>query len=302
MIPDYQTLMRPVLESVKNNQRKISDVVEEISKKFSLTDEERQRLLPSGKQTIIANRTHWAKTYLKQAGLVATTKRGWFEITQRGSEVLLQNSTIDNEFLSKFDEFEEFRGRRGSVKDSDPQTTIDKEVTPDEELLEAHRKLENNLAANLLDAARNSTPDFFEELIVQLFVAMGYGGSAEITANRLGRSGDNGVDGVINQDALGVDQIFLQAKRYAATNTVGAGEIRDFFGALNIAKATKGIFVTTSSFSPSAKQTVQDLGSRIVLVDGSQLALLMIKHNIGCKQKEVLWIKEIDEDFFEKID
>lgn len=174
--------------------------------------------------------------------------------------------------------------------------------TPDENLQEAHLKLQAALAASLLDYARNASPRFFEQLIVDLFISMGYGGSSEEAGRALGQSGDNGVDGVIDQDPLGVDQIYLQAKRYGSDNSVGAGDIRNFYGALSIKKATKGIFVTTSSFTSSAKQTARDLGSRIVLIDGTQLAKLMVQYNIGCRDKDVLRIKQIDEGYFEELD
>jgi len=172
--------------------------------------------------------------------------------------------------------------------------------TPDENLQSAHKKLEAALAANLLDYVRSASPIFFENLIVDLLIAMGYGGTSEDAGRALGQSGDNGVDGVIDQDPLGVDQIYLQAKRYGPANSVGPGDIRDFYGALSIKKATKGIFVTTSHFTGSAEQTAKDLGSRIVLIDGPQLAKLMIKYNIGCRDKDVLHIKQIDEGYFDE--
>ncbi|MCB2066710.1 MAG: restriction endonuclease [Erythrobacter sp.] len=297
--------MRPVLASAAQGPRKISDVVEEMSAHFGLSEAERQQLLPSGQQTTIANRTHWARSYLKQAGLVRNIRRGWFEITDRGRDILEdQNVRIDSKFLERFEEFQEFkdRGKSGEVTSNLElgQSSVDLEPsTPDETLQAAHRKLEDALAASLLDYARTSSPAFFEQLIVDLLVAMGYGGSSSEAGRALGQSGDDGVDGVIDQDALGVDQIYLQAKRYQANNSVGPAHIRDFYGALSIKKATKGIFVTTSHFTSSAQQTARDLGLRIVLIDGPQLAKLMIQHNVGCRDKEVLHIKQIDEAYFD---
>ncbi len=304
MIPNYQSLMRPVLESARNEPRKISDVVEEISDRLDLSDEHRQELLPSGKQTKIANRVHWARAYLKQAGLVRNVRRGWFELTDRGRSVLSDASiTLDAKYLEQFDEFQEFKSR-SKDSGSDPTDDIVPENlvnTPDENLQAAHKKLEAALAASLLDYVRSASPLFFEVLIVDLLLAMGYGGTSEDAGRALGQSGDNGVDGVIDQDPLGVDQIYLQAKRYGSSNSVGSGDIRDFYGALSIKKATKGIFVATSHFTPSATQTAKDLGSRIVLIDGPQLAKLMIKYNIGCRNKDVLHIKQIDEGYFEEV-
>ncbi|WP_281982219.1 restriction endonuclease [Thalassorhabdomicrobium marinisediminis] len=303
MIPNYQSLMRPVLECARNEPRKISDVVEEISDQLNLSEEERQDLLPSGKQTIIANRVHWARSYLKQAGLVRNIRRGWYELTDRGRSVLKDPSVdLNSKYLEQFDEFQDFKSRS---RDEDPTEVVPEESdatasTPDERLQEAHRKLEAALAASLLDYMRQSSPMFFEKLIVDLLIAMGYGGTSDDAGRALGQSGDNGVDGVIDQDPLGVDQIYLQAKRYGPNNTVGSGDIRDFYGALSLKKATKGIFVTTSYFTASATRTATDLGSRIVLIDGPQLAKLMIKYNIGCRDKDVLHIKQIDETYFDE--
>lgn len=304
MIPDYQSLMRPVLECARNQPRKISEVVEEISERLGLTDEERQQLLPSGKQTTITNRVHWARSYLKQAGMVRNTKRGWYELTERGRNALNDATLqIDAKYLAQFEEFQDFktRGKGDGQDDSNTGEDVTSANTPDENLQAAHKRLEAALAANLLDFVRTASPLFFENLIVDLIIAMGYGGTSEDAGRALGQSGDNGVDGVIDQDPLGVDQIYLQAKRYGAGNSVGPGEIRDFYGALSIKKATKGIFVTTSHFTGSAAQTAKDLGLRIVLIDGPQLAKLMIQYNIGCRDKDVLHIKQIDESYFDEV-
>jgi len=302
MIPDYQSLMRPVLECATQGPRKISNVVDEISDNLQLTPEERQQLLPSGKQTTITNRIHWSRSYLKQAGLVRNIKRGWYELTERGRTILADETIkLNSKYLAQFDEFQEFRSR--TTESQSTKTAIEEEIstnTPDESLQAAHKKLEDALAASLLDFVRTTSPAFFEELIVDLFISMGYGGSSQDAGRALGQSGDGGIDGVIDQDPLGVDQIYLQAKRYGPVNSVGPGDIRDFYGALSIKKATKGIFVTTSHFTAAASQTARDLGSRIVLIDGAQLAKLMIKYNIGCRDKDVLHIKQIDESYFDE--
>lgn len=302
MIPDYQSLMRPVLECATKGEVRIRDVVDKLSDMFGLTDEERDELLPSGKQTRFSNRVHWAKSYLKQAGLVKATKRAYFVITDRGKAALADSDAdINKSYLEQFEEFQEFQSRTKDSEGADilPADDIESTATPDELLRAAHKKINATLSAELLDRVREASPLFFETLIVQLLLAMGYGGSSENAGRALGKSGDDGVDGVIDQDPLGVDQIYVQAKRYTEGNSVGAGAIRDFFGALSLKKAQKGIFVTTSSFSPSAIQTAKDLSTRIVLIDGVQLARLLTRYNIGCREEEVIHLKKIDEDFFE---
>lgn len=301
MIPDYQTLMRPVLKSAAEGEVRISSVIDELAEEFALTDEERDELLPSGKQSRFANRVHWAKGYLKQAGLVRPTRRAHFIITDRGRDVLGTEDMINAAYLERFDEFQEFKNRtRESASDEVAVTaTIEETATPDEVLRAAHRKINAALSADLIDRVREVSPAFFENLIVELLLAMGYGGTSEDAGRALGKSGDDGIDGVIDQDPLGVDQIYVQAKRYAEGNNIGAGAIRDFYGALSLKKAQKGIFVTTSAFSPSAIQTARDLGSRIVLIDSVQLAKLLIRYNIGCRDEEVIHLKKIDEDFFD---
>lgn len=301
MIPDYQALMRPVLECAASGEVRISDVVDRLADNFQLTDEERNELLPSGKQTRFSNRVHWAKSFLEQAGLVKATRRAHFVITDRGKEALKDNKEINASYLEKYPEFQRFRSR--TMEDDALEWLQSREVedtaTPDEVLRAAHKKINAALSAELLDRVRAAPPNFFEHLIIELLLAMGYGGTWEDAGRALGRSGDDGVDGVIDQDPLGVDQIYVQAKRYAEGNNIGSGAIRDFFGALSLKKASKGIFVTTSSFSASAIQTARDRGSRIVLIDGIDLARLLIRYNIGCRDEEVIHLKKIDEGFFE---
>jgi len=305
-VPNFEEVRRPVLEKAARGEQRISDVVEEISNDLNLSVEDRETLLPSGKQTRIANRVHWAKSYLKHAGLVKNTRWGHFEITDRGRELLNTHSgKITKEDLRNFTEFLEFEARTNESDDDEkPLIVSDTEVeesssTPDEIMRKAYEKINNALAYELLEKVRESSPLFFERLIVELLLAMNYGGSAQEAGRNLGQSGDGGVDGVIDQDPLGVDQIYIQAKRYKEGNNIGSGDIRDFFGALNIKRASKGIFVTTSDFSPAAKQTAAALGSRIVLINGKRFARLMVKYNIACREEDVLTIKKIDEDFFE---
>jgi restriction system protein len=301
-VPDYQSLMLPVLLAAAAGERRIGAVVESLAEELGLSEAARAALLASGRQTIFANRVHWAKTYLAKAGLVEATKRGHFRLTQRGVDVLAASpERIDNRFLSRFEEFRQFSDRSAQPTDDEvvPEPADAAEQTPDEIMRAAHRRIEAALAEDLLDRVRAAPPDFFERLIVNLLLAMGYGGSAADAGRALGRSGDDGVDGVIDQDALGLDRVYIQAKRYAAANTVGSGAIRDFFGSLDRHKAAKGLFVTTSAFTASARETADYLSKRIVLIDGDQLTRLMIRHNVGCRIEEILHLKKLDEDFFE---
>jgi restriction system protein len=303
-IPDYQSLMLPVLDASSRGEVRIGEVAEELADKLGLSSEERSELLPSGKQTVFNNRVHWAKSYLSKANLVEITRRGYFRITPRGQAVLdSKPAHVDNKLLMQFEEFRQFRERSSAPEKPDSQPTNpaleDQRQTPDESMRMAHRQIETALGHDLLKRIREAPPDFFERLMVNLLVSMGYGGSAEEAGRTLGRSGDDGVDGVVDQDALGLDRVYIQAKRYAAGHSIGAGAIRDFFGSLDRHKASKGLFVTTSAFSSSARETAEFLSKRIVLIDGDQLARLMIRHNVGCRIEETLHIKKIDEDFFE---
>jgi restriction system protein len=303
-IPDYQSLMLPVLDASSRGEVRIGEVAEELADKLGLSSEERSELLPSGKQTVFNNRVHWAKSYLSKANLVEITRRGYFRITPRGQAVLdSKPAHVDNKLLMQFEEFRQFRERSSAPEKPDSQPTNpaleDQRQTPDESMRMAHRQIETALGHDLLKRIREAPPDFFERLMVNLLVSMGYGGSADEAGRTLGRSGDDGVDGVVDQDALGLDRVYIQAKRYAAGNSIGAGAIRDFFGSLDRHKASKGLFVTTSAFSSSARETAEFLSKRIVLIDGDQLARLMIRHNVGCRIEETLHIKKIDEDFFE---
>ena len=304
-IPDYQSLMLPVLAASSNGEVRIGAVVEQLADQLVLTPQERSELLPSGKQTVFSNRVHWAKSYLSKAHLVELTRRGHFRITPRGQTVFAsQPARIDTKLLMQFEEFRQFRERSSGAEEQGDEAVSpsadDQKQTPDETMRTAHLQIETALGQDLLDRVRSAPPDFFERLIVNLLLSMGYGGSRADKAGRtLGRSGDDGVDGVIDQDALGLDRVYIQAKRYAAGNNIGSGAIRDFFGSLDRHKATKGLFVTTSTFSVSARETAEFLSKRIVLIDGDQLAALMVQQNVGCRIEDTLHIKKIDEEFFD---
>lgn len=303
-VPDYQSLMLPVLMISAAGEIRVGDAVDRLAEQLNLTPDERAQLLPSGKQTSFGNRVHWAKTHLAKAGLLENTRRGHFRITGRGRRVIAAHpARIDNAFLNQFAEWRQFKEKSVSdVAQGAPpieSTLVSRTETPDEIMRVAHKQVETSLGQDLLDRVRAAPPAFFERLMVNLLLSMGYGGSAADAGRALGRSGDDGVDGVIDQDALGLDRVYIQAKRYAEGNNIGSGSIRDFFGSLDRHKATKGLFVTTSTFSLSAKETAEFLSKRIVLIDGEYLAKLMIRYNVGCRIEEVLHIKKVDEDFFE---
>jgi restriction system protein len=306
-IPDFQTLMLPILRIADEGEVRISDVVERLADEFALSPDERSHLLPSGRQTTFANRAHWAKSYLGKAGLVELTKRAHFRITEQGRQVLgSPPERIDIKYLNRFPSFQQFRDTEeeratgDGTASSSPTVDTTTVLTPDEVMRSAHRQLEAALADELMQRIRSGTPVFFESLVVRLLVGMGYGGSVtDVSKALVGGTGDGGVDGVIDQDQLGLDRIYVQAKRYAEGNTIGSGAIRDFFGSLDRFKASKGLFVTASTFSPSARETADLLSKRIVLIDGEQLTRLMIRHSVGCRIEETLYVKKVDEEFFE---
>jgi restriction system protein len=295
-VPDFQSLMLPLLEMSSLDEASIADIIEKLAARLQLTPAERAELLPSGKQAMFNNRVHWAKFHLGKAGLLENVRRGYFRITELGTKTLAAKPTrIDLNYLNRFEPFRQFREKSAAVADADPASELPKFVdqtqTPDELMRSAHKQIDRALAQDLLDRIRAAPPSFFEKLIVNLLLSMGFGGSVVDAGKAIGRSGDDGIDGVIDQDALGLDRIYIQAKRYAEG---------DFFGSLDRHKAAKGLFVTTSAFSSSARETAAFLSKRIVLIDGDQLAQLMIRHNVGCRIEDTLHIKKLDEDFFEQ--
>jgi len=303
-VPDFQSLMLPVLAVAAHGEIRIGDATIQLADQLRITEEERSQLLPSGKKERFSNRVHWAQFYLTKAMLVERTRRGYFKITPRGREVLNSGvSRIDIAYLSRFEEFRAFKEKSAPAHDGEArpaeQTFVTQVQTPDEVMRLAHKQIDAALAQDLLERVRSAPPAFFERLLVNLLLSMGFGGSADEAGRALGRSGDDGVDGVIDQDALGLDRVYIQAKRYAAGNNIGSGAIRDFFGSLDRHKATKGLFVTTSTFSSSARETADFLSKRIVLIDGEQLGKLMIRNSVGCRVEETFHIRKLDEDFFE---
>ena len=305
-VPDYQSLMLPVLIQSASGEVRIGDVVDRLAHQLELSEDDLAELIPSGKQTTFSNRVHWAKSYLKQAGLVEATRRAHFQITERGKGVLKKGlSRIDINYLKQFPEFVAFQNRSNIGDDNDElvvspkYTVVDESQTPDDLMRITNRAINAALGQDIIDRIIIGTPAFFERVVVSLLLSMGYGGTFAEAGRAIGKAGDDGVDGVIDQDTLGLDRVYIQAKRYQLDNSIGPGAIRDFFGSLDMHKATKGLFVTTSTFTKSAMETADKLGKRIVLIDGRALAQLMVRFNVGCRVEEVFEFKKIDEEFFE---
>jgi restriction system protein len=306
-IPDYQTLMLPVLRAVADGQEhRFRNVVETLAAEYQLTDEERNMLLPSGTAPLFDNRVGWARTYLKQAGVVESRKRGYFNITERGKALLARNlARIDNGILHQYPEFSAFRPKKGgdpqptAMPVSQPSMTAPEvdESTPEESFAQAYQRLRSTLEAELLDQVKSSTASFFERLVIDLLVAMGYGGSRADAGQVLGRSGDGGIDGTIKEDKLGLDVIYVQAKKW--DDTVGRPEIQKFAGALQGQRAHKGVFITTATFSREAKEFVGQISTKVILIDGALLVQLMVDHNVGVSTVNSFAIKKIDSDYFD---
>ncbi len=299
-VPEFQSIMLPLLKLLKDGQeRTVGGAIDPLAETLKLSEEDKKEILPSGKQKRFNNRVAWAKAYLGMAGLVETPTRGKYKITQRGLDVLKQNpERIDRKFLEKFSEFQEFQKRTKRKTSSNEEIGKVDSENPEETLGNAYQELRDNLARDLLDKVKQSPPDFFERLVVDLLVKMGYGGSIQDAGRAIGRSGDEGIDGVIKEDRLGLDVIYIQAKRWEAT--VGRPEIQKFAGALQGQSAKKGIFITTSNFSREARGFVDKIEVKIVLIDGEQLAEFMIDHNVGVSPFVSYDVKKIDWDYFEE--
>lgn len=296
-IPDYQTCMLPLLRFYSDGQEhNFREAVEALAKDFKLSDIEKREMLPSGQQEIFNNRIGWARTYLKKAGLIDSPKRGLNKITARGLEVLKQNPPkIDVHFLSQFKEFQEFRALRRNKGNEQSEPEMN-DKTPEEFLESAYQSIRNDLALDLLQLLKTCSPSFFERLVVEVIVKMGYGGTRQDAGKAIGRSGDGGIDGIIKEDKLGLDAIYIQAKRWE--NTVGRPDIQKFVGALTGLRARKGLFITTSNFSSEAEDYVSRIDARVVLINGKTLAQLMIEHNVGVSTVNIYEVKKVDSDYF----
>lgn len=305
-VPDYQSMMLPLLRYADERKGEISigEAIEPLGVKMKLSEADLKEMLPSGIQVTFVNRIGWAATYMKKAGLLEPSRRGYFKITQRGIDLLKTKPTrIDVRLLKQYPEFQAFQQNKGTTasdrKSSVAQVVESESTTPSEALERAYKNLRETLADELIDKLKKATPAFFERVVVELLVTMGYGGSRADAGKAIGRSGDGGIDGIIKEDKLGLDVVYVQAKRWD-TNSVGRPDVMQFAGALQAQKATKGIFMTTSRFTEDARNYVSQIGSKIVLVDGEQLCQLMIEHDVGVSVVSLYPVKRIDTDYFEE--
>lgn len=299
-VPGFQDMTLPMLKLAADGTTwSLADARARLATGFKLSTEEQEELLPSGKQSRYANRVAWAKVYLERGGLIASPARGKFAITQRGREVLQHPpERITIEFLGQYPEFQEFRSRSTNQAQEEQQQP-DSVQSPEEALESAYLTIRQNLASEILARVKSCSPRFFEHLVVELLLQMGYG-KAGGNGERVGQSGDEGIDGIISEDRLGLEMVYLQAKRWEGT--VGRPEIQKFVGALHGKRARKGVFITTGSFSAEAVSYVQHIDPRIALIDGAQLADFMIDVGVGVSSSRTLELKHIDSDFFEEQD
>ena len=296
-IPDFQTIMLPFLKLTGDGQEhRYLEAIANLADIFELTADERKARLPSDVDEVFNNRVGWAKTFLKKAGLVEATRRGYCKITARGREVLKGNpKRIDMKFLEQFPDYREWRAIKPKAKPI--KTTLDSEVqTPEEALEAAHQNLRETLANDLLQQLKTSPPALFEKIVVELLVKMGYGGSRKDAGQAIGKSGDEGIDGIIKEDKLGLDIIYIQAKRWK--DAVGRVELQKFAGALDGKHANKGIFITTSEFHDTAREFVKTISKKIVLINGDDLTQFMIDNGIGVTSVATFEVKKIDSDYF----
>lgn len=299
-IPDYQTIMLPLLKLLSNQQElTFRDAVELLASQFELSDGERKELLPSGQQEVFDNRVGWARTYMKKAGLLESTHRGIFKITNRGLEVLRKNpSRINVSFLKQFPEFIEFQLLKKDPLEKEEKIDEDTTRTPEEQLEESYQKIRKTISQELINKVIKLTPSLFEKLVIELLVRMGYGGSIKDAGKAIGRSGDEGIDGTIKEDKLGLDIVYIQAKRWNEKFSVGRPEIQKFVGALAGQGAKKGIFITTSYFTKEAMEYTPKNETKIVLIDGERLTQLMIDYDLGVSTVGKYEIKRVDNDYF----
>jgi len=299
-IPDYQTIMKPLLEFLKKHPgpQRMQDLIEALSSHFSLSETEKEILLPSGQQNVINNRVGWARTYLKKAGLLDDPKRGYVEINEKGLSVLSKNpESINVKYLNQFKDFQEFRKKRKKQIDESNKVTQyetdESDITPNEMVEKGLELINAELAEELLGKIERNSPAFFESIVLDLLSSMGYG-KGKVT----GRSGDGGIDGFISQDALGIEKIYFQAKRFTSNNKVTASMIRDFVGSLDLQGVSKGVFITSSDFPHDTERVLSGTHKSIVLINQTKLLNLMIQYNIGVSVEKKFEIKRIDSDYF----
>lgn len=296
-IPDYQSIMLPLLKFASDQkEHSINEAIKFLADQFNLSQDERKELLPSGQQEVFVNRVGWARTYLKKSGLLEAPRRGIIKINARGKKILDSNpNEINNKLLSQFDEFKQFKTRRR--KQNNDQDEIAVQIkTPEEAFESAYENLRNELANDILDHLKKCDPSLFEKIVIEVLVKMGYGGTLRDAGKAIGKSGDEGIDGIIKEDRLGLDIIYVQAKRW--DGNIGRPEIQKFAGALQGQRAKKGIFITTSNFSKDAIDFVSKIDSKIILIDGEQLSEYMIDFNVGVTTTSTYELKKIDSDYF----
>ena len=306
-VPDFQTLMLPALREFADGADHVTkDIRQRVADRLKLTPEDIGEVLPSGGQTRFANRAAWAIVYMKQAALLESVRRGVYRITPRGQEVLAAApDQLNMQFLERYPEYRDFRARQSIPSDNSGKQeattdSTDKPVapvlTPDEQIRAGYQLLRANLASQLLERVRKASPAFFENLVIKLLVAMGYGGTQADAAKVVGQSGDGGIDGIIKEDRLGLESIYVQAKRWEAT--VGRPTVQQFAGALHGQRARKGVMITTSNFSREAVEYAKNSQIAIILIDGEQLADFMIEFGVGVSEGETIKLKRLDEDYF----
>lgn len=303
-IPDFQTIMLPLLQILNDGKEHARrEIIDSLSEGFGLTDAERKEMLSSGRQSVFDNRVAWSLTHLKMAKLLENTQRGVVRITSRGQEILKNPPPrITKQILMQFSEYAEKRNfYLSKIRDKkEPDTNHDQDdaITPEEQIENAYEHLRGNLIAEIITQLKESSPIFFEKVVVEVLVAMGYGGSRKDAGEAVGMSGDEGIDGIIKEDRLGLDIIYIQAKKWE--NTISRPEIQKFAGALQGKRARKGIFITTSDFSKSAQEYASSIENKIILIDGNHLAQLMIDYNVGVAAAATYELKRIDYDYFEE--
>ncbi len=304
-VPDFQSLMLPALKAFAGGgEPTLAQVRERVAVAEGLSTEDVREMLPSGRQAVFVNRVSWAVIYLERAGLLARVRRGVYRLTDEGERLLSgAPSRIDMNLLGEYPEFAEWSQRTNAPPPGEnvaPRQNEEISDTPEEALNRAARQLSGALEADVLHRVRDAAPAFLERVVVDLLIAMGYGGGDATMGRVTGRSGDGGIDGTIREDALGLDEVYVQAKKYAEGNAVGEGDLRNFAGAIDAAGTTKGVFVTTAGFTRAAKDYVARSPKRIVLIDGAELARLMVRHGVGVRTRAVHEIKRIDEDYFDQ--
>ena len=299
-IPDFQTMMRPVLVAIDGDEpRSTAQIRDEIATTLNISNEDRLVMLPSGKQKLFTNRVAWAITHMAQAGLLTRPERGRYLLSKRGKKVLQEHpDRVDLQVLQQFPEYQDFRSRK-SEKQAEKSVSVVDEVSPSEAVNAIVEDSYDTLAAELLDRILAQPPTFLESLSLKLLQAMGYGGRESLTEHT-GKPGDSGLDGIVRQDALGLDLVGVQAKRYDKDKTVQRPDIQAFVGALQGAQTTRGVFVTTGRFSPGALQFAESVAMRLRLIDGKELTKLMVRYNVGIQVRETFDLKQIDEDAFEE--